>query len=223
MDTSAVTTPDTTTDISTQYARRQTVRICSRELSEAIKAKGYSLERLTRDHGLPCGKSYLSKALVKGKINPDILQLICIVLGKNPSDFLYRSQERHTKYRKMPGNYHKPRIDPEIGYGANGKPYRILTDQETEVLVGAIIIRAKEDFMLAYRTERDGGKYYKPEGTGAMMTTRSIEEELNGEWFKEHIVGALTENKQAVDMMLDLWRKEAEEGVVVNRKYAGFY
>ena len=84
----------TTSNVSEKYAGRQTVRIRSRELSDAIKEKGYTLHGLTFDHGLPCGKSYLSKSLIMGRMNPDILQLICIILDKSPSDFLVSEQAK---------------------------------------------------------------------------------------------------------------------------------
>lgn len=160
-----------------------TVLIKSAELRDAIHSAGYKQENVC--HKVGVGRSYLSRALQTGKINSDILNRVCEIIGESPAEFAE-------------------------GHKAPKRPYRRIPVDECQALIMAIVQQAKQDFMMLYSAERKGESTVNK--IHGYVTSAQIVHELNADWFKNHIMGRLTENEEIIDKMLEAWKQEAEEG-----------
>lgn len=159
-----------------------------KEFGKAVYERGWTYSRLS----VVCGKNkqYLRQAMANGRINSAVFCQMCDVIGVDPDQF----------------TGHEDYVPLKIPDG----PIRLDTEGVV-ALFTAIVTRAKEDYILAYRDHLTG----KCKVRDGHMTLRlaTIEYELGAEWFKDHLIGAVTTNARAVDTMIRQWRREAERGI----------
>lgn len=154
------------------------------EFGKAVYDHGWTYSRLS----VVCGrnKQYLRQAMANGRINADVFTRMCETIGVDPDQFTGR--------------------EDYIPIQLSNDPIKLDTEG-TVVLFQAIVTRAKEDYILAYR-DLLSGKHKIRDGHMSLMVS-TIEWELQSEWFKNHLIGAITTNQNAVEKMLMAWRREA--------------
>ena len=128
----------------------------------------------------------MRQAVANGRVNADVFARMCETIGVDPDQFTGR--------------------EDYIPIQLSNDPIKLDTEG-TVVLFQAIVTRAKEDYILAYR-DLLSGKHKIRDGHMSLMVS-TIEWELQSEWFKNHLIGAITTNQNAVEKMLMAWRREA--------------
>ena len=166
-------------------SKLDTVEFKGNAFLAAMRERGWAGTRLSVAVGR--NKQYVKQATANCRINYETLLAMCKVLGVDPDDYIGRET-------------YDP-IDVPTG------PIK-LDHEGTVVLLQAIISRAKEDYILAYRDQLAGKK--KVRDGHVALGVDTIEWELGSEWFREHLIGAVTTNTKAVDTMVRNWRREAK-------------
>ena len=166
------------------------VDLKSNLFAEAVYEHGWACTRISEAVGR--NKQYLRQAMANSRINYQTLLEMCKVLDVDPEQFI--GLEDCTPL--------------EIPTG----PIR-LSNEGTVTLFTAIVTRAKEDYILAYRDKLCGKHGAKTRDGHVTLWVDTIERELTAEWFRHHLIGAVTTNARAVETMIGLWRKEAERSL----------
>lgn len=159
------------------------IRFDTKKMRAAIKESGYKQSYIC--YKMEMGDSYLSRALTTGKISPENFNRVCEFIGASPSELAVEYDAPKRRYRKIPPD-------------------------ECLQLIVAIVQQAKQDYITLYRCE-----YYGKSTKGKVKgyyTSGMVEHDLNADWFRDHIVGRLTENETLIESMLERWRQEAIDG-----------
>lgn len=157
---------------------------------QAMRERGWAGTRLSVAVGR--NRQYIKQAASNSRVNYKTLLEMCKVLDVDPDQFIGHED-----------------CDPvEIPTG----PIR-LSNEGTVTLFTAIVTRAREDYILAYRDKLCGKHGAKTRDGHVTLWVDTIERELTAEWFRHHLIGAVTTNAKAVETMIGLWRKEAERSL----------
>ena len=168
----------------TMGSKLDTIYFKSNKFVEAVYEHGWACTKLSEAVGR--NRQYLRQAMSNRRINYETLLDMCKILGVDPDQFTGR--------------------EDYIPIQLSNDPIKLDTEG-TVVLFQAIVTRAKEDYILAYR-DLLSGKHKIRDGHMSLMVS-TIEWELQSEWFKNHLIGAITTNTNAVEKMLMAWRREA--------------
>ena len=162
-----------------------TVDLKSTAFATAVHEHGWARTKLSVAAGR--NSQYLRQAIANRRINYQTLLEMCEILHVDPNDFIGR--------------------EDYIPLEVSTEPI-VLDTEGTVALFTAIVTRAKEDYILAY-LDKLSGKCKRRDGH-VSLGLETIEWELGSEWFKDHLVGAVTTNKKAVDTMVSNLRREAK-------------